>query len=97
MVLRDRDKHGGGLAMYIKEDIPFVVLLKHPTSEVLLLELKLRNQNLLCGVFYRPPSSNSVPLVELESALESVPPSKLRNTLLAGGFFHSPPVSGART
>ena len=70
--------------MYIMDDIPCIVFLKHPTSKLLLLEL--RKLNLLCGVFYHPPSSNSTPLVDLESALESLPPSKLRSILLVGDF-----------
>jgi len=58
LVQHDRDRHGGGVAIYINETIPFSVILKHQSIELLLVEQKLRRKNITCGVFYRPPSTD---------------------------------------
>ena len=50
------------------------------------IELKLPHQSLLCGLFYRPPTSDTSVLQSLESALEQLPPSKQNSLLLLGDF-----------
>ena len=86
LIRRDRDRHGGGVAMFIHDTIPFSILMKHSTIELLVLELKLKRQNLVCALFYRPPSSTNSLLLELESTLDALPPAKTKSTLLLGDF-----------
>ena len=84
---RDRDRHGGGVAVYIHESITMSMRLIHPRIELLLVDLKLTWKTITCGLYYRPPSSDSSNLDELESTLEELPAPHLRNLLLTGDFI----------
>ena len=84
LIRRDRNRHGGGVALYIREDLPFRVIIKHPWIELLVVQLSVKKRKITCGIFYRPPSSNSSVLHELEAAIESLPPSKLDSFVLMG-------------
>ena len=56
----------------------------------MLVEVILHNSKLLCALFYRPPvtpsTHDSIILSELESTIEALPPSKLKNFILLGDF-----------
>ena len=62
IVRRDRTRHGGGVAIYVSNDIHFTGR-QHIESEALenvWIELKYNRRSLiLVGAFYRPPSANS--------------------------------------
>lgn len=62
------------------------VRLIHPRIELLLVDLKLTQKTITCGLYYRPPSSDSSNLDELESTLEELPAPLLKNLLLTGDF-----------
>ena len=52
---RDRNKHGGGVMIYVREDIPSDILLKHKIREnieAIFLEINLRKTKLLLGGTY---------------------------------------------
>ncbi len=53
LVRRDRNRHGGGIAAYLREDVPFTIHSSHSSLELLLLNLKLASGTLVCGIFYR--------------------------------------------
>ena len=56
---RDRNKYGGGILIYIREDIPSKVLLKHtfPSDiEGIFVEINLRKTKWLLFGSYHPPS-----------------------------------------
>lgn len=57
-------------------------LLRHLSIELLLVELKLKHQCIMAGVFYRPPSSDLSVLCELEE----LPLSKTKKLVLLGDF-----------
>ena len=69
---RDRigDSHGG-IAVYVKEDIPCTCKLDLAVanSECLWLELNIRNIKLLVGTFYRPPYSSPIVLSNIENSI----------------------------
>ena len=57
IVRLDRNRHGGGVAMYIHNSVGYNVLLCGPAGLELVVAL-FRNRFKLClSVFYRPPSS----------------------------------------
>ena len=62
------------------------VRLIYPRIELLLVDLKLTQKTITCGLHYRPPSSDSSNLDELESTLEELPAPRLKNLLLTGDF-----------
>ena len=50
------------------------------------LNLKLKQGNLLCRVFYRPPSSKSSVLTLLECTIQEIPPAQANSLALLGDF-----------
>ena len=55
----DRNQHGGGLLIYVREDVPFKELsvYKPPNDiECGIIEISLRKQKWLLFSIYRPPS-----------------------------------------
>ncbi len=96
LVRRDRNRHGGGVLLYLHESIPIISASKHPSIELLVVEVEMMKGPLTIGVYYRPPSSPPN-LTDLESALQSLNPSKLRSAILLGDFninlFSATPLS----
>ena len=57
----DRNKHGGGILIYVREDIPSKELTKHTFNsdiEGIFLELNLNKYKLLVLGTYHPPNQN---------------------------------------
>ena len=67
----------------VRERPSITVSVSHPDAELLLIELRLRRSFILCGLLYRPPSSNAS---TLSTTLEQLPPSKLKSFVLLGDF-----------
>ena len=86
LLRRDRDRHGGGVAIFIWDNFPFTIILSHTSAELLVVEIQLRRSPVLCGIFYRPPSSDVSVLTSVESALEQLSPSKQDSLVLLGDF-----------
>ena len=82
---KDRNRHGGGVLLYIHSNIFAVPLKLSYDLELLLISVKVFNQTFNPGSYYRPPSLlNSVSdLVEL---LSSIPPESIQNLIIAGDF-----------
>ena len=55
VIRRDRNRHGGGVLLYIKENIPITNVTRHATIELLFIEVSLKHCSLSIGLFYRPP------------------------------------------
>ena len=85
MIRRDRNRHGGGLLLYISDDIPSTCLRRHPSLELLVVELTFIQGPLTLALYYRPPSS-ALNFDDLEDAILSLSPSQLRNCVLLGDF-----------
>jgi len=83
---RDRNRRGGGIVLYIKDNISFSTPQCHDTLELLSVEVSLRHHKLLLILYYRPPSSTAEDLSLLESYLETIPPTLLRSAILLGDF-----------
>ena len=55
----DRNRNGGGMIIYVREDIPNGMLTKHnfpDNIEGLFIELNFRKSKCLLGGIYHPPS-----------------------------------------
>ena len=75
----DRNRHGGGVAIYVKMGLSVKIVSLHPLTnpsglEVLWLEVssKFIPSKLLIGCCYRPPSSPPSSLEALSSQIESI-------------------------
>ena len=81
LIHRDRDRHGGGIAVFIHECLSFSVRLTHPSVELLLVDIKSKHSRLSYGLHYRPPSADPSDLASLETTL----PPLCANSLLVMG------------
>ena len=86
LLRRDRHRHVGGIAFFIHDCIPFIAHANHSTLELSSVEFKFQTLNLLCCLFYHPPSSDISILTDLESFLEQLPVSRQHSLLLLGDF-----------
>ena len=95
LIRLDRNRHGGGVAIYVHSSILFDVLLVGPAGLELIVVSLIRNNCKLClCVFYRPPSSSCSEILDsLCEALFIVDISHFSNFLLLGDFnvdFNNP-------
>ena len=85
----DRDGHGGGVALYVSENLEYDVVLNGPSGIEFLLTTVCRmnnpNEKLNIGLWYRPPANSSA-LDILYSTLESLDVSFLSSFVLLGDF-----------
>ena len=91
IVRLDRNRHGGGILMYIHASLHFSIITSRPLSlEFLLLSVAYNNcsgkTKLFIGLFYRPPCSSIVICDTLFSVLESLNHSMLSRFVLVGDF-----------
>ncbi len=81
----DRNRHGGGILVYIKcSRSPSVIPYDSSPIELLLLSVKLKHSSYTLATFYRLPSSST--FSSLQSVLESLPHSTSLNLILLGDF-----------
>ena len=82
---KDRNRHGGGVLLYIHSNIFAVPLKLSCDLELLLVSVKVFNQTFTLGSYYRPPSLlNGVS--DLVEVLSSIPPESIQNLIIAGDF-----------
>ena len=82
---RDRDRHGGGVAIYVLDTIPVQGIRPHSTYKLLSVELSTKTGLLHLAVVYRPPSHDT-DLSLMELALGSLCLSKRSKFVLTGDF-----------
>jgi hypothetical protein len=76
-VRRDRDRHGGGVLLFVKDDVAFNPRpdLSEGGLESTWVELLLpKSKGILVGGCYRPPNDNSF-LSKLENSISKIPPN----------------------
>ena len=83
----DRNRHGGGVLIYVSAMFS-VPVLPSPTPPLELLTLSILRDNFKVHVclFYRPPSSSALIFDTLFSHLESINVGQLSNFILLGDF-----------
>ena len=73
---RDRDRHGGGVMLIIRDSIAATRRYDLETDcELLWVELTSPLLNVLVGVFYNPPGFKDNALLQLQNSLTSLPSS----------------------
>lgn len=69
----DRDRHGGGLMLYVREGIPSKLIKKEQGYEGLFVEIKIKKQNWLLCCSYNPHVQNiNAHLDQLQQSLDSL-------------------------
>ena len=83
----DRDRHGGGIVLFVSDVYNVKVLQQGPLNlEFLLVSVQCAHFRLILALFYRPPSSSTVYFDCLYSVLESIHHSYFSNFVLVGDF-----------
>ena len=81
----DRNRHGGGVLMYIRCTLQTQVLsLGHFDFEFMIVSVNNANCRYCMGLFYRRPSSTSLIFDTMFSVLEQLDPSLFLNFVLIG-------------
>ena len=86
LIHRDRNRHGGGIAICTRDCIQTAVALCHPIIEFLLINLKFKRKNIMLGLLCRPPRDDLSVLSALESILEELSPAPLESLVILGDF-----------
>ena len=87
IVRHDRNRHGGGVALYVSNSVLCKTILCGPENlELLIVSLCKANFKLCLGVFYRPPSSHCDVFDNLCEALLTIDQSLFSNFILVGDF-----------
>lgn len=78
----------GGIAVYVKQDIPCKrrADLELINIECLWLELSIKNRKLLLGTFYRPPSSTPLILSDIENSIGMAVDTGINDIVITGDF-----------
>lgn len=58
LIRKDRDGRGGGVGIYIKENLSFQIIETGDTIEQLCVSIKLKSVLCIIGVMYRPPTAD---------------------------------------
>lgn len=89
---QDRNRHGGGTALYIHDRFTSVRRpdLELPNIELLWVELKFYNHSVLVGVCYRPPNQCAADvdafIDNLNNSLSSIVGGRNQSVILLGDF-----------
>ena len=85
----DRDSHGGGVLIYLRDVFQFTCL-PQPNSDLEVLRLILQHNivptRFCITVFYCPPSSAPSLIDDLSEYLESINSAQFKNFIIVGDF-----------
>ena len=83
----DRDRHGGGLVLYLKSTIEYKSITIGPDNlELSIFSIYKSNCRVCIALFYRPPSSPVAIFDTLSTALQSLDIGLFSNFVLFGDF-----------
>ena len=88
LVRRDRNRHGGGVAIYIRKVIPYLErkCLIPDNVEAICLEIQKPNAKpIIISTWYRPPGSKSELLERFELFLQNID-NENKETIITGDF-----------
>ena len=86
---KDRNRHGGGIMVYVRDTIQSSLhpsLITPTDTELLWICIRISHTKYTFGAFYCPPSSGEDPLLKLQQSLQLLNPSELQNLIICGDF-----------
>ena len=87
LACEERNRHSGGVAIFVAAYIPFKLLhFAHWKLKLILLESSLNSQMFTIGGFYQPPDAPADHMSKLYTTLATLPPQKFTNLVLCGDF-----------
>ena len=90
VVRLDRNRHGGGIILYLKENLSYRVIISGPDMlEFIFVSIdSTANRSICLGTFYRPPSSSVCIFDSLFNILGSLNPSLFSNLVLVSDSLY---------
>ena len=82
----DRNRHGGGVIIYVSQKYVIKQLSSHPMLEILTVVINNKNFKCCLSLFYRPPNSHMDVICMLQSYLEFIDVSQFSLFILVGDF-----------
>ena len=78
----------GGVAVYIKNDIPCIrrTVLEILNIECVWVEIRLHGKRLLVGTYYRPPNSDNAVLTNIENSIDLAIDTEISDIIILGDF-----------
>ena len=78
----------GGVAVYIKNDIPCIrrTDLEILNIECVWVEIRLHGKRLLVGTYYRPPNSDNAVLTNIENSIDLAIDTEISDIIILGDF-----------
>ena len=83
---RDRNRHGGGIVVYVRDCLSTTPIMDNVDLELLILSLTVNNRKTTIGTFYRPPNSSSELMDALYTCLENLDITCFTHFILLGDF-----------
>ena len=83
---RDRNRHGGGIVVYVRDCLSTTPIMDNADLELLILSLTVNNRKTTIGAFYHPPNSSSELMDALYTCLENLDITCFTNFILLGDF-----------
>ena len=85
---KDRSEGHGGVAVYIKNDIPCArrLDLEILNIECIWIEVRLQTKRILIGTFYRPPNSDQTVLSNIENSVGLAVDTGISDIIIQGDF-----------
>ena len=90
---KDRNKHGGGVFIAIRENLPSYQIQMDTSLEIIWVRLHIdSNNDVILGSFYRPPSSPTSALDDLNDSLGHIKLQFPSTNIILGGDFNCPGI-----
>ena len=83
---RDRDRHGGGVLLYVRESIQVKLPPQCPDLELLTLSLYKGNNRICLAVFYHPPSTPTLVFSQVSAYFDNLCITQFSNFIFLGDF-----------
>ena len=87
LIRLDRNRHGGGVLMFITTHLSFSILPGCEDLELLSVVVRQESCKVCISLFYRPPNSLSFVLDSFQSYLESLAIHQYTNFIVLGDFI----------
>ena len=84
---RDRNRHGGGVLIYVKDHFVCSILPSADNLEIITVSVCYGSSKVFISLFYRPPNSSSQIFDDLFLYLQSLNVGSFCNYILLGEFY----------
>ena len=92
LLRRDRNRHGGGVCIYLATYLSYRHVSYHPDIEMIKAEISVRSDTVTLLGIYRPPSADASVIDSLHLFISNLKPKNLANLIICGDFNIDPNI-----